>query len=79
MKHQFSYIIKRLLQEVPDKCMPLFKFIDLLESRYHCTVSVSEVNKLRDICRITDECGSRIISLSHELKTSPPPNFSKVI
>lgn len=66
------------LQEAPEKSMPLFKLIDLLESRYRCTVSVSEVNKLKDVCRITDEFGSRIISLTNELKTSPPPNFSKV-
>lgn len=58
--------------------MPLFKLFELLESRYHCTVSVSEVNKLKDICKITDDLGSRIISLTQEVKLSPPPNLSKV-
>jgi meiosis arrest female protein 1 len=58
--------------------MPLFKFIELLESRYHCTVSVSEVNKLKDVCKITDNLGSRIISFTQQFKSSPPPNLSKV-
>ncbi|XP_072396076.1 meiosis regulator and mRNA stability factor 1 [Diabrotica undecimpunctata] len=70
-------MVIELLQEVPDQCMPLFKFINLLESRYLCTVSVSEVNKLKDICKITDCLGSRIISLNQEVKTSPPPNLSR--
>ncbi|XP_018577487.1 meiosis regulator and mRNA stability factor 1 [Anoplophora glabripennis] len=73
---QLRAIVIALLQDVPDKCMPLFKFIELLESRYHCTVSVSEVNKLKDICKITDDLGSRIISLTQEVKASPPPNLS---
>ncbi|CAG9812530.1 unnamed protein product [Phaedon cochleariae] len=76
---QLRAIIIGLLQEVPDNCMPLFKFLDLLESRYHCTISVSEVNKLKDICKITDDLGSRIISLTQEIKTSPPPNLSRTL
>lgn len=67
------------LQEAPGKCMALFKFMSLLESRYHCTISVSEVNKLKDVCKITEEQGCRIISLTQEVKTSPPPNLNKVL
>ncbi|XP_056643206.1 meiosis regulator and mRNA stability factor 1 [Diorhabda sublineata] len=74
---ELKAMVIELLQEVPDKGMPLFKFINLLESRYHCTVSVSEVNKLKDICKITDSLGSRIISLNQEMKTSPPPHLSR--
>ncbi|KAJ8976619.1 hypothetical protein NQ317_017449 [Molorchus minor] len=69
---QLRAMVIAILQEVPDKKMPLFKFIEILESRYHCTVSVSEVNKLKDICKITDDLGSRIISLTQEVKASPP-------
>lgn len=58
--------------------MPLFKFIGLLESRYNCTISVSEVNKLKDVCKITEDLGSRVISLNEEVKTSPSPNLSRV-
>ncbi|KAG5876129.1 hypothetical protein JTB14_007536 [Gonioctena quinquepunctata] len=74
---QLKAMVIGVLQAIPDKCMPLFKFLDLLESRYNCTVSVSEVNKLKDVCKITDDSGSRIISLTHEIQTSPPPNLSR--
>ncbi|KAJ8946869.1 hypothetical protein NQ318_006779 [Aromia moschata] len=76
--HLRSMVVE-LLQEAPEKRMPLFQFIDLLESRYHCTVSVSEVNKLKDICKITDDLGSRIISLTQEVKSSPPLNLSRTL
>ncbi|XP_074027472.1 meiosis regulator and mRNA stability factor 1-like protein isoform X2 [Leptinotarsa decemlineata] len=76
---QLKAMVIGVLQEVPDKCMPLFKFLDLLESRYNCTVSVSEVNKLKDVCKITDDLGSRIISLTQEIRTSPPPSLSRTL
>lgn len=57
-------------QEVPEKCLPLFQFIDLLESKYHCVVSVSDLNKLKDICKITDDLGTRTISLLQKIKTT---------
>ncbi|XP_044758548.1 meiosis regulator and mRNA stability factor 1 isoform X2 [Coccinella septempunctata] len=72
-------LIVNILQEAPEKCMALFKFMALLESRYHCTISVSEVNKLKDVCKITEEQGCRIISLTQEVKASPPPNLNKII
>jgi meiosis arrest female protein 1 len=75
---QLRAMVISILQEAPDNNMPLFKFIELLESRYHCTVSVSEVNKLKDVCKITDNLGSRIISFTQQFKSSPPPNLSKV-
>lgn len=74
---ELKAMVIELLQEVPDKCMPLFKFIGLLESRYNCTISVSEVNKLKDVCKITEDLGSRVISLNEEVKTSPSPNLSR--
>nr|XP_008196767.1 PREDICTED: meiosis arrest female protein 1 isoform X2 [Tribolium castaneum] len=68
-----------ILQEAPDNNMPLFKFMELLESRFHCTVSVSEVNKLKDIIKISDNLGSRIISFTQQMKIFPPPNLSKTL
>ncbi|XP_063916773.1 meiosis regulator and mRNA stability factor 1 isoform X1 [Zophobas morio] len=76
---QLKAMVISILQEVPDNNMPLFKFIELLESRYHCTVSVCDVNKLKDICKITDNLGSRIISFTQQMKSSPPPNLSKTL
>lgn len=46
--------------------MPLFKFMELLESRYLCAVSVCEVNKLKDVVKISDERGARVIALTEE-------------
>lgn len=66
------------LKEAPGKSMPLFKMLGLLETRFHCSVSVSEVNKLKDICSITEELGGRMISLTQSARTSPPSNFERV-
>lgn len=67
-----------VFQEVPGNSMPLFKLVELLETRYHCSVSISEVNKLKDVCTITDDSGGRSISLTPEVRCSPPSNFEKV-
>lgn len=58
--------------------MPLFKFMEQLELKYHCTVSVSEVNKLKDVVKIYDDMGSRMISLTQEAKINPTHNLSQV-
>lgn len=58
--------------------MLLFKLIALLESRYHVNVSVSEINKLKDICKIIDELGGRIVTLISGIRTSPQANLSRV-
>ncbi|XP_060522951.1 meiosis regulator and mRNA stability factor 1 isoform X2 [Cylas formicarius] len=73
---QLKAMTVSILQEAPDQSMPLFKFMDLLESRFHCTVSVSDVNRLKDVARIADRLGSRVISLTKEVKVSPPPTLS---
>lgn len=58
--------------------MPLFKLLELLETRYHSNVSMSEVNKLKDICKVTEDSDGRIISLIPEIGVSPPPNIGRV-
>ncbi|KAK9739278.1 MARF1 LOTUS domain [Popillia japonica] len=70
-------MVVALLQEVPGNRMLLFKLIALLESRYHVNVSVSEINKLKDICKIIDELGGRIVTLISGIRTSPQANLSR--
>ncbi|CAH1954341.1 unnamed protein product [Acanthoscelides obtectus] len=72
-------MVVSILQEAPEKCLPLYRLIDLLESRYHCTVPISEVNKLKGVCNITVTDGSRFISLTQNMKTSPPPTLSSML
>lgn len=55
-----------LLQEVPGNRMPLFKFRELLESRFRMSVSVSELYKLKDVCVVSDELGGRMVTLVSE-------------
>lgn len=58
--------------------MPLFKLLELLETRYHSNVSMSEVNKLKDICEITEDTDGRVVSLTPEVRCSPPLNIGRV-
>ncbi|XP_019758563.2 meiosis regulator and mRNA stability factor 1 isoform X2 [Dendroctonus ponderosae] len=75
---QLKVMVISVLQDAPNKSMHLFKFMELLESRYHCTVSISEVNKLKNVVCISDERGSRVISLTEEaIKVDPSYNLSQ--
>lgn len=71
------YCCYLFFQEVPEHRMPLFKLIELLETKFHTNVSVSDINKLKDISKITDSDNGRIISLIQELR-SATPGLSKV-
>ncbi|CAH1794385.1 unnamed protein product, partial [Owenia fusiformis] len=54
-----------LLSDVRDNTLPLFKFIELFEKRYHQTISVSELYKMRDLVEIKDESGAgRMVCLA---------------
>lgn len=59
--------------------MPLFKLLELLETRYQCNVSISEINKLKDICIIIEELDGRVVTLTPEVRSSPPPHIGRVI
>ncbi|XP_074649395.1 meiosis regulator and mRNA stability factor 1-like isoform X2 [Tubulanus polymorphus] len=62
-----------ILKDVTGQTLPLFKFIELFEKRFHKTVSVSELYKMRDVLEITDSEGSgRNISLVHRNTTDSP-------
>lgn len=68
---QLRDLVISILQEARGNRMPLFKLLELLESRFHTNVSVSDVNKLKDVCKITDELSGRVISLLPEIRNSP--------
>lgn len=59
--------------------MPLFKFRELLETRYRSSVSVSELYKLRDVCFVSEETCGRMISLSPDLRTTPSPHLNSQV
>ncbi|CAG9863540.1 unnamed protein product [Phyllotreta striolata] len=76
---ELKAMVVELLQELPDQCMPLFRLIYLLELKYNYTTSISEINKLKDICKIDENSGSRIISLNRQFKTASPASLSRVL
>ncbi|XP_041362324.1 meiosis regulator and mRNA stability factor 1-like isoform X2 [Gigantopelta aegis] len=63
-----------LLSEAKGNVLPLFKFIELFDKRYHKTISVSELYKMRDILDIRDQEGSgRMVYMSPGTYRSPTP------
>lgn len=54
--------VAQLLSEMPQNKIPLFRFTELFKSRFLNSVSVSELNKMKDICVITEEENGRMIS-----------------
>lgn len=63
---QLRHMVTALLQETPNNRMPLFKFFGLVEDRYQCNISLSEINQLKDICKVTTGQGGRMISLTNK-------------
>ncbi|TPP60554.1 Limkain-b1 [Fasciola gigantica] len=56
-----------LLRSVSSNALPVCKFIDLFEKRYHRSISVSDLYKMRDVIEIKEQPGSqggRLITLS---------------
>ncbi|KAF5395244.1 hypothetical protein PHET_03854 [Paragonimus heterotremus] len=56
-----------LLRSVSGYALPVCKFIDLFERRFHRTISISDLYKMRDVIEIKDQpgCqGSRLVTLS---------------
>ncbi|XP_013410407.1 meiosis regulator and mRNA stability factor 1 isoform X2 [Lingula anatina] len=61
-----------LLKEVPGQALPLFKFVEVFEKRYHRAISVSELFKLKDVVEIQDQDGpGRRVKLLPGLLHSP--------
>ncbi|XP_069956762.1 meiosis regulator and mRNA stability factor 1 isoform X4 [Cherax quadricarinatus] len=57
-----------LLHEVPGKKLPLFKFRELYEKRFHETIGVSEMYNMRDIITVSDNSTGRMVSLHPEFR-----------
>lgn len=62
-----------LLQEVPGKKLPLFKFRELYEKRFHETIGVSEMYNMRDIVTVSDNSTGRMVSLHPEFRNIHSP------
>ncbi|GLH10689.1 Limkain-b1 [Gryllus bimaculatus] len=63
-----------LLQEVPNHRLPLFKFCELYESRFLCSISISDIYKVKE-CEVLDGPRGRIVSLLVETRNSPSPQL----
>ncbi|KAL3876190.1 hypothetical protein ACJMK2_034060, partial [Sinanodonta woodiana] len=60
-----------LLQEANGNVLPLFKFIELFDKRYHRSISVAELYKMRDLLEIKEQGGAgRMVFLLQESSTS---------
>ncbi|XP_064638971.1 meiosis regulator and mRNA stability factor 1-like isoform X2 [Lineus longissimus] len=69
-----------LLKEATGQTLPLFKFIELFEKRFHQSVSVSELYQMKDVIEISDMEGSgRMVNLLHRYRDSPAPHDSSDI
>jgi len=52
-----------LLKSVPNGKTHLFKFREMFEKRYHMSVAVSDLYKMKDIINITEDSSGRMIEL----------------
>ena len=60
-----------MLQEVSGNRLPLFKFIEIYEKRYHRSVSVSELYRMRDLIEIQEMDGTgRTVVLVNQNKNN---------
>lgn len=50
-----------LLSEIPQRRLPLFKFRELYEQRFHTSVSLADLHRLRDILCVTDDVHGRCV------------------
>ncbi|XP_045105220.1 meiosis regulator and mRNA stability factor 1-like isoform X4 [Portunus trituberculatus] len=68
-----------LLQEVPGKKLPLFKFRELFERRFNETIGVSEMYNMRDIVTVSDSFTGRMVMLHPEYRHLQSPDLPEVI
>ncbi|CAL1297820.1 unnamed protein product [Larinioides sclopetarius] len=60
-----------LLNDIPAKSLPLIKFRELYEKRYHRPIAVSELYKMRDAVAIQGDSGSRMVYLNSDYYKTP--------
>lgn len=53
-----------LLSEVPGAKLQLFKFREMFEKRYHASIGVSDLYKMKECVIITEEQSGRMVQLS---------------
>ncbi|KAG0718693.1 Meiosis regulator and mRNA stability factor 1 [Chionoecetes opilio] len=68
-----------LLQEVPGKRLPLFKFRELYERRFRETIGVSEMYNMRDIVTVSDSSTGRMVMLHPEFRHLQSPDLPEVM
>lgn len=68
-----------LLQEVPGKKLPLYKFRELYERRFNETIGVSEMYNMRDIVTVSDSFTGRMVVLHPEYRHLQSPNLPEVM
>jgi len=56
-----------LLKSVPNGKTHLFKFREMFEERYHMSIAVSDLYKMRDIVNIFEDSTGRMIQLKHNI------------
>ncbi|KAK6624222.1 hypothetical protein RUM44_011081 [Polyplax serrata] len=69
--------VAQLLSEMPQNKTPLFRFTELFKSRFLNSVSVSELNKMKDVCVITEEESGRMISANSRCQIISFPRHEK--
>ncbi|XP_057699415.1 meiosis regulator and mRNA stability factor 1 isoform X5 [Corythoichthys intestinalis] len=65
--------ISSILLEAPANCLPLFKFIEIYEKKFHRKLLMSDVYKLSDIVAVREQGGTRLVCLlpSGQIRQSP--------
>ncbi|XP_051940790.1 meiosis regulator and mRNA stability factor 1 isoform X1 [Hippocampus zosterae] len=65
--------ISSILQEAPANCLPLFKFTEIYEKKYHRKILMSDLQRLPDVVAIREQGGTRLVCLlpSSQIRQSP--------
>uniref|UniRef100_A0A3Q2Z3R8 Meiosis regulator and mRNA stability factor 1 n=1 Tax=Hippocampus comes TaxID=109280 RepID=A0A3Q2Z3R8_HIPCM len=65
--------ISSILQEAPANCLPLFKFTEIYEKKYHRKILMSDLYRLPDVVAIREQGGTRLVCLlpSSQIRQSP--------
>jgi hypothetical protein len=53
-----------LLSEVPGSKLQLFKFREMFEKRYHASIGVSDLYKMKEVVTISEEPTGRMVQLN---------------
>ncbi|XP_077574270.1 meiosis regulator and mRNA stability factor 1 isoform X4 [Stigmatopora nigra] len=65
--------ISSILQEAPANCLPLLKFTEIYEKKFHRKLLMSDIYKLPDLVAVREQGGSRLLCLlpSGQIRQSP--------